>query len=62
MEDLRRMQRHSMIPSNIHTEYVEEVRHDFVVHPDQIEPVVDFCVGRLTKCRQDSGANIRSRL
>lgn len=62
MEDLQRMQSRSVIPNNIYTEYVDSVRHDFVVHPDQIDPVVHFCCDRIKSTGEASGSNIRSRL
>jgi hypothetical protein len=69
MHDLQRMKSSSEIPNNIHIEYIKEIRHDFVVHPEQIDPVVKFCVERIQKGGKEitgtqSGGiiNLRSRL
>ena len=64
MDELKRLQNRSDIPNNIHTEYIEELRHDFVVHPDMIGPVVNFCVDSIKHRTQpnESGIKIRSRL
>ena len=44
MKDLERMQLQSEIPSNITALHIDELRHDFVVHPKMIDPVVQFCI------------------
>ena len=67
MNDLQRMKSSSEIPNNIHFEYIKEIRHDFVVHPEQIDPVVKFSVERIRNCgegisRTQSVINLRSRL
>ena len=67
MNDLQRMKSSSEIPNNIHFEYIKEIRHDFVIHPEQIDPVVKFCVERIQKggeeiSRTQSVINLRSRL
>ena len=62
MKDLKKLQSRSEIPNNIHTEFIEELRHDFVVHPEMIEPVVQFCVDRIRSGAKASGVQIRSRL
>ena len=62
LDDIRRMQHQSLLPDNIYTEYIDSLRHDFVVHPEQIEPVVGFCIDRIKSARQTSGFHMRSRL
>lgn len=62
MEELHMMQRQSLIPDNIHTEYIDSVRHDFVVHPEQVGPVISFCVDRIKYGGNESGQHIRSKL
>mmetsp|Transcript_20439 Transcript_20439/g.41935 ORF Transcript_20439/g.41935 Transcript_20439/m.41935 type:complete len:414 (-) Transcript_20439:369-1610(-) len=47
MEDLKLLQRNSKVPHNINMLYIEELRHDFVVHPEMIEPVVRFCLNSI---------------
>ena len=44
MEDLQRLQSALKIPNNIDPQYLENLSHDFVVHPEMIEPVVEFCI------------------
>lgn len=56
------MQNRSEIPNNIHTECIEELRHDFVVRPDQIDPAVEFCVKRIKSGGEFRSINLRSRL
>jgi hypothetical protein len=56
MEALIEMQRKSLI-NNINSTYIKELRHDFIVHPAMIEPVVEFC---LDKIRHPN--NLRSKL
>lgn len=68
MNDLQRMKSRSEIPNNIHIEYIKEIRHDFVVRPEEIDPVVQFCVERIQKSgeseisKTQSIINLRSRL
>lgn len=33
--------------SNVECVYIEELRHDFVVHPQMIEPVIEFCLDQI---------------
>jgi len=61
-EDLQRMKSRSEIPNNIHTENIDELRHDYVVHPDQIDPVVRYCVERIKCGGGVPSTNLRSRL
>ena len=56
--DLHQMQRNLTIPDNIHTEYIQELSHDFIVHLGQVDKVVSFCVNRIRNCTKHS----RSRL
>ena len=44
MKDLHQMQCRLEVPMNIHAIYMEELRHAYVVHPEMIEPVIQFCV------------------
>lgn len=46
MEKLKELQSKSLI-NNIHCTYMEELTHDFIVHPKMIEPVVNFCLDRI---------------
>jgi len=62
MEDLQKMQQSAVIPHNVYTEYIDLLRHDFVVHPEQIEPVINFVVSRIRSDGETSGLSIRSRL
>jgi hypothetical protein len=56
--DLNQMQRNLTIPDNIHTEYMQELSHDFIVHLGQVDKVISFCVTRIRNCTKHS----RSRL
>lgn len=47
MKDLKQLQQNSKVPHNINMLYLEELRHDFVVHPEMIEPVVMFCLNSI---------------
>jgi hypothetical protein len=62
MEDLMRLKCNSKIPSNIHIEYLGNLRHDFVVHLDQVDLAASFCVNRILACSQVSVELLRSRL
>jgi hypothetical protein len=53
MQDLQRLQASSVIPANINTKYLDDLRHDFVVHPEMIEPVVQFCIQELKTREQN---------
>lgn len=63
-EDLERLKQHSEIPNNIQIEYMEELRHDFVVRPEQIDPIAQFCVNTLQRNVAEgfTAINLRSRL
>ena len=43
MNDLQRMQARSELPMNIKTHFMSDLRHDFVVQPRMIDPIVKFC-------------------
>jgi len=72
LNDLQYMQSQSQIPNNIHMDYMLKIQHDFVVHTEQIDPVVEYCVGRIktnpSNIKRDSvgeessSINLRSRL
>ena len=66
MKDLRRMQLSSEIPNNINTQYLDDLSHDFVVHPEMIDPVTNFCVQSITrmkKCAEtNEGTSLMSKL
>jgi len=72
LRDLQYMQSQSQIPNNIYMEYMRQIQHDFIVHPEQIDPVVEYCVGRIktdpSKIKRNSvgeessSINLRSRL
>jgi len=72
LHDLQFMQSKSQIPNNIHMKYKNQVQHDFIVHPEQIDPVVEYCVERIkanpsnlkrNSVGEDSSSiNLRSRL
>ena len=47
IKDLKKLQNQGKIPPNIYTEYIDELVHDFVVHPDMISPVISFCVNSI---------------
>lgn len=46
MEELKELKRKSLI-KNIHFTYIQQLRHDFIVHPDMIEPVIDFVLAEI---------------
>ena len=72
LRDLQYMQSQSQIPNNVHMDYMKEIQHDFVVHIEQIDPVVEYCVGRINANpsnlkrnsvgEESSSINLRSRL
>jgi len=72
LHDLQFMQSKSQIPNNIHLDYKKHIQHDFVVHSEQIDPVVEYCVGRINANpsnmkrnsvgEESSSINLRSRL
>ena len=62
MDDLRCMKSNSKIPCNVHTEYIEELTHDFIVHLDQVDQAVSFCVERIKCCGHVTVQHFRSRL
>lgn len=59
IEDLDSLRRQGNIPSNIYTEYCEDLVHDFVVRPTMIQPVIDFCIRSILSARKET---ISSRL
>ena len=72
LNDLQYMQSQSQIPNNLHMDYKKHIQHDFVVHSEQIDPVVEYCVTRIkanpSNIKRDSvgeessSINLRSRL
>ena len=58
MEDLQRLQAHSKIPSNISIHYLTDLSHDFVVHPEMIDTVVQFCVQSIEQKLPNTGKAI----
>ena len=46
MEELKELKRKSLI-NNIHFTYIQQLRHDFIVHPNMIEPVIDFVLAEI---------------
>ena len=72
LHDLQYMQSQSQIPNNIHMDYTTNIQHDFIVHPEQIDPVVEYCVGKIktnpsnikrnSVGEESSSINLRSRL
>mmetsp|Transcript_24787 Transcript_24787/g.72613 ORF Transcript_24787/g.72613 Transcript_24787/m.72613 type:complete len:368 (-) Transcript_24787:224-1327(-) len=44
LEDLNALRCQGKIPSNIYTAYFDNLIHDFIVHPEMVLPVVDFCI------------------
>ena len=46
LEELEALRKEGKLPNNICTEYRGDLVHDFVVHVEMVEPVVDFI------CRQ----------
>lgn len=70
--DLQYMQGKSQISSNVNMDYMKHIQHDFVVHSEQIDPVVEYCVGRINANlsnlkrnsvgEESSSINLRSRL
>ena len=72
LRDLQYMQSQSQIP-NIQMDYTTKIQHDFIVHPEQIDPVVEYCVGKIKTSNpsnikrnsvgeESSSINLRSRL
>ena len=72
LRDLQFMQSKSQIPNNIQMDYMRHIQHDFVVHSEQIDPVVEYCVGEIktnpsniqrnSVGEESSSINLRSRL
>lgn len=58
MEDLQRLQSSLTIPRNIETQYLDGLSHDFVVHPEMLQPVVQFCI-RCIEQRVSNGNGLR---
>jgi hypothetical protein len=54
LKDLECLQGRSDVPKNIHSEYLDELRHDFVVHPEMIEPVAQFCIQSINRISLNS--------
>mmetsp|Transcript_10060 Transcript_10060/g.14943 ORF Transcript_10060/g.14943 Transcript_10060/m.14943 type:complete len:372 (-) Transcript_10060:1232-2347(-) len=50
MKELKELKSKSQI-SNIDCVYMESLTHDFVVHPEMIEPVVGFCLDQIKRPR-----------
>ena len=72
LRDLQYLQSQSQIPSNINMNYMTKIQHDFIVHTEQIDPVVEYCVERIktnpsnlkrnSVDEESSSINLRSRL
>ena len=58
MKDLKRLQSCSKLPNNIHCVYLEKLRHDYVVHPEMIESVVQFCVDCINRNMKSSEGSV----
>mmetsp|Transcript_29362 Transcript_29362/g.43544 ORF Transcript_29362/g.43544 Transcript_29362/m.43544 type:complete len:97 (+) Transcript_29362:1-291(+) len=44
LADISKLQRAGRIPKNITVEYMEHLKHDFVVNPKMLPHVSDFCI------------------
>ena len=58
MIDLQKIKRSSQVPQNMQFDYIENLRHDFVVHPEMLQPVVQFCI-RCIEQRVSNGNGLR---
>mmetsp|Transcript_3297 Transcript_3297/g.6407 ORF Transcript_3297/g.6407 Transcript_3297/m.6407 type:complete len:375 (+) Transcript_3297:82-1206(+) len=63
IEDLNRLRLDGKLPTNIQTEYFDSLVHDFIVHPEMLEPVIGFICrhirGLQKTCSDDHYPNCR---
>lgn len=64
MDDLQSYQTAGTIPNNISLTHMPQLRHDFVSVPEQVAPVVDFCIANIQATMKDGGGagHFRSKL
>lgn len=47
MDDIKELQQHGLVPNNVHCTYLEPLRHAFVVVPQMVPVVLDYCLQRI---------------
>ena len=52
--DLSDLQKSGLIPKSIEWTYLEGLKHDFVVHPSMVPPVIEFCFNAIRKVMPQS--------
>lgn len=63
MRDLEKLQRNGDIPSNVQCSYNDKLRHDFVVVPEMVALVREYCIESIHEAIQrDSMVVPRARL
>ena len=64
VKDLERLQENTDIPHNLYLESIDQLRHDFVVRPNQeVDPVVQFlCINRIKNGGRLQSQVLKSKL